>query len=133
MEKEEFKKALAYRILGYEARPLSTALMFLDNKYKLKEAKDGTQDKFYHARANAQAGQIYDIPTALAISYGREIWDLIRKNTTSKPRGAIFKSIWEDSKKDIEADNYGLMQGLLHPFSDVDSILDKKWLYNLNH
>ena len=132
MDKDKFVQMLMGRIMDYEARPLSTALMFWNNKNELQNAKDGTQDKKYHARANAQAGQIYDIPTAQGISLGREIWDLIRKNTWDKKENTTFKDVWNDSKKDWEADSYGLMQGILHPFSNVDNILDVEWLKKLN-
>jgi len=132
MDKEQFLKTLSDRILGYESRPLSAALMFWNNKNELRNLHDGTKDKRYHAKANTQAGQIYDIPTALGISAGREIFDLLRKNTTSKPKNSNFKSVWEDSKNDWEADSYGLMQGILHPFSDVDKILDYDYLDSLN-
>ena len=133
MDKEKFVKMLTDRILDYEARPLSTAFMFLKNKDELEQKHDGTQDKYHHAKANAQAGQIYDVPTALVISYGRELWDILRKNTWDKAKGVTFKDVWNDSKKDIEADNYGLMQGMFHPFSDSNEILDKEWLRKLSH
>ena len=106
--------------------------MFANNKQELKNSKDGSNDKYYHAKSNAQAGQINDIGTANALSYGRELWDLIRKNTWDKTEGTTFKDVWNDSRRDIEADNYGLMQGFTHPFSNVDNILDKSWLKNLN-
>lgn len=132
MDKEQFVKTLTDRIIDHEARPLSTILMFMDNKNQLKNA-DGTKDKRYHARANAQAGQIFDYPTALGLSFGREIFDLTRKNTKSKPKNATFKSVWDDSRNDWEADSYGLMRGLLNPLSDVDSILDYNYLDGLNY
>lgn len=48
----------------------------------------------------------------------------------TKPN-TLFKSIYNDSKNDIEADNYGLMKGLLHPFSD-DKVLDRNSLKKFN-
>lgn len=123
---------LLERIIDHEARPFSTALMFLNNKKELNKTGDWRNDKKYHARANAQAGQIYDPEGALGISFGREIWDLIRKNTWDRTPNTTFKDVWDDSKKDWEADSYGWMQGILHPLSDVDNTLDYQYLWNLN-
>ena len=132
MDKDSFVKMLTDRIIDHEASPLSTALMFWNNKKALDKTGDWTKDKRFHARANAQAGQIFDPATALGISLGREVWDLIRKNK-SKPQNATRQSIWDDSKNDWEADSYGLMRGLLNPFSNVDDILDYKYLDSLNY
>lgn len=132
MDKEKIIKTITERLLEKEASPLSTALMYRRNKQNLKNSGNSIDDKFYHARANFQAGQMYDISTALFLNYGREIWDLLRKNTWDKVQGRTFKDTLKDSKRDIEADNYGLMQGILHPFSNANDILDRSLLRNLN-
>lgn len=133
MSIKNFVDILTDRTTKFNARPLSTVLMFLNNKQALKDAQDGTQDKRFHARANAQAGQIFDIPTALGLSLGREAWDILRKNTWNKQENLTPRDILNDSKRDIQADLYGLKQGLRHPFSNVDSILDYNYLDSLNH
>lgn len=122
---------IAERILAHEAAPLSTMYVFLNNKNESAKT-GGHDDKFYHARANAQAGQYFDPYTAIMLSNAREFWDILRKNTWDKARDTTFKNVWDDSKRDMEADNYGLMQGMFHPFSNVDEILDREWLDNLN-
>ena len=125
-------ETISRRILGHEARPLSTLFMFLSNKRKLDEGKDWTKDKRFHARANAQAGQIYDPETALTLSFGRELWDILRKNTWAKKKNITFQDVLNDSRKDWEADSYGWMNGVLHPLKDVDNTLDYEYLDSLN-
>lgn len=120
------------RINDNIASPLSTMLIYYNNAQKLKDKDNKTPDKVVHADANCQAAQYYDIPTILKLSYGREVWDLLRKNTWDKKSGTSFKDVWEDSKRDIEADNHGFMQGVLHPLSNCNDILDQNYLRNLN-
>lgn len=114
------------------ASPLSTGLLYFNNLQKTKNPNNKKSDKELHSDANCQAAQYYDIPTILKLSYGREAWDLLRKNTWDKKQGTTFKDVWNDSKRDIEADNYGFIQGFLHPLSNCDNILDKNYLRNLN-
>ena len=129
---EEQKKLFAERLLDYEARPLSTIRYYFENKQALKDSNDWKNDKLYHARANAQAGQIQDVNTALLIDLAREGWDNLRKNTWDKEEGTTPKSIFKDSIKDMKANMYGLQQGLSQPFKNVDNILDKSYLRGLN-
>lgn len=132
-ENSKLFNLLMERIQQKEAAPISSLYNFLDNFYALKYKKDNDSDKVHHAKANCQTGQYYDAPTALSIDYGRELWDIIRKNTWDKRQGIGFKKVLQDSKNDIDADNYGFMQGLLHPFANCDDVLDKRWLDNLNY
>ena len=113
------------------AEPLSTLYNFLQNKEELKSAKNGTRDKEFHAKANCESAQYGGTPTALGLSFGREIWDILRKNTWDKSN-MTFGEIWNDSQRDWETDSYGLMQGLLNPLKNCDDILDKEYLRSLN-
>ena len=121
-------------ILIYQKiRPLSTMLVFMDNQTQLIEnTEPEKEDTYYHARANAQAGQHFDILSAISLSIGREVWDIVRKNTWQKGIEGSFENVLDDSLRDLQADVYGLAQGLSHPFEDVDSILDKELLRKIN-
>jgi hypothetical protein len=132
-QENDLYNLLLERVIDYNTRPLSTTFLFLGNKQRLKNVKDGTQDKIFHARANAQAGQIYDIPTAMGLSLGREAWDLLRKNTWERKPETKFLDTVNDSTRDLQADFYGLGKGILNPFSNVDNILDYEYLDRLNH
>lgn len=113
------------------AEPYTTLLNFYSSFKNLKDPKSTISDKEAHALPNCQSAQYGGIPTTFAIDYGREGWDILRKNTWDKGNMS-FKDTIRDSQRDLEADNYGFMQGWLHPFDDCNKLLDKKYLRDLN-
>lgn len=113
------------------AEPYTTFSNFYNNYKALKDSKGKISDKEAHAMANCQSAQYGGIPTTFTIDYGREGWDILRKNTWDKGNMS-FQDAIRDSKRDLEADNYGFMQGLLHPFDNCNTLLDKNYLRNLN-
>ena len=113
------------------SEPYNTLFNFYNNYNNLKQSEGKNFDKKAHALANCQSAQCLGVPTTFAIDYGRELWDILRKNTWDKSNMS-FKDTIEDSKRDLEADNYGFMQGLLHPFADCNQILDINYLRGLN-
>ena len=113
------------------SEPYATLTNFHKNYNNLKQAKGKISDKEAHALANCQSAQCQGFPTVFALDYGREFWDVLRKNTWDKGNMS-FRDTIKDSKRDLEANNYGLLQGLLHPFADCNNILDRNYLRGLN-
>lgn len=123
---------LTERILNYEAKPLSTIKTFYTNYKNMQNDKSHiNSDKFYHAKANCEAGQFYDPINALILDFAKELNDLIQKNIF-KRNGLTFEQNMQDSANDIQADYYGLTRGLLNPFLNCEKELDRGFLNGLN-
>lgn len=114
------------------ATPLNTAYNFYTNFKELEKNGDWRQDKRYHARANCQSAKYDDAKTVLFLDYGKEVADLLKKNVFNK-NGLSFKENLKDSIKDLEADSYGYSQGFINPNYDCDTLLQNKYLYDLNN
>ena len=72
------------------------------------------KDKYFHAKANFNAGQHRDILPAIAIDLLKEVYDVPNKTWINK-NGYSFKENVNDSMEDLNADLYGLYQGITHP------------------
>jgi len=102
-----------------------TIYYFKKNKDNMEKLPNmDKKDKYFHALSNCQAGQNFDIFGAMELSLGKEIWDIAKKNGWKK-NGYPLKFNLIDSWQDLGADMYGLGQGLLHPFSDCRTLLDR--------
>lgn len=116
---------LAKELLGVSkvVRPAVTSLLFVKNYNDMNNAgKYEGKDKYFHAKANCQAGHLYDLPTALALDYGKEAFDIAKKNGFA-PNGLPLSDNLLDSVQDLGADGYGFLQGVLHPFTDCKILL----------
>lgn len=120
------------RVLSNMSEPYNSIYVFKKNSDKLNSKNNKLSDKEAHALANCQVGQYYGVPMALGLSFGKEGYDILRKNTWQKSE-LTPKQILDDSNKDIQADYYGLMQGMLNPFGNCEEILDRKYLRDLNN
>lgn len=72
------------------------------------------KDKYFHAKANFNAGQHFDFAPAITLSVLKEVCDVPYK-TWINPNGLGFRTNFNDSIEDLEADFYGLAQGALNP------------------
>lgn len=97
---------------------------FIKNYKDMKEANTIGADKYFHAKANAEASQkgLLGKLTASAISNLREITDTF-KNTLFK--GMTLEESLKDSKEDLEANKFGRIQGQRYPYKDSKELVDK--------
>lgn len=123
---ENKKSKIYYYLTGkQEPNPLNTMYGFLKNYNIMNRLPniDG-KDKYFHADANANAGQNFDINTALGLSVGKEIFDMLKKNIFHK-NGLSFMDNLKDSYRDIKADMYGLEQGIAYPDANRKTLIQK--------
>lgn len=111
-------------IVGKATSPYSTINNFYSNYQDMKKNPFDGADKYFHAKANCLSGQYGDITNALNLSVSKEIKDIAEKNGYN-PNGKPLKYNLKDSWQDLQADCYGLIQGVLHPFKDCKTLLDK--------
>ena len=107
------------------AKPYSTLFNFIENKNNMDNANLEGGDKYFHANANCQSGQYGDMGTALILSIGKEIKDIKEKNWGKTKNNYTLIENLLDSRQDFEADNYGLLQGILNPLGDCRFLLDQ--------
>ena len=86
---------------------------FLRNYSDMKEANTIGADKYFHAKANCEASQRGKGGRIVAkiISVGRECVDTIK----NLYRGMTLKESLDDSRGDMDANNYGRTQGEVFP------------------
>ena len=116
-------KTLADALMGYTAKKNDIASIFYKNYNDMKEANTKKADKYFHAKANCEAGQRNALGTALSISIGREIVDGIYNNPYVKK--LPLKTNLLDCKDDLYVDLYGLYQGYTHPYDNCTDLVKK--------
>lgn len=132
MSENQLFDTLMGRINDKLAAPVSTLYNFFSSYMNGHNPNSQMSDKENHAYANCKSAQYYDVAPTMMLDYGREAWDMLRKNTWDKRPNTTLKDVVKDSNRDIEADNYGFMQGLLNPLGDCNQLLDREYLRNLN-
>lgn len=81
------------------------------------------KDKYFHSKANFNAGRHYNFLPAVMFDVGKELYD-IPKKIWIKPNGLGYSKNFKDSIKDLNADFYGLYQGATHPLGNPQILLD---------
>ena len=106
------------------AKPYSTLFNFIENKNNMDNLGIVGGDKYFHANANCQSGQYGDLGTALTLSIGKELKDIKEKNWGKTKNNHTLSENLLDSRQDFEADNYGLLQGVLNPLGNCRELLE---------
>lgn len=128
-------KELAYKlasVMQHVPNSIGTTSGFYKNFYDMNSLPwMDSLDKYFHSKANFNAGSHYDFPTATILDIGKEIYDIPRK-TWFEPNGLGLRKNYEDSLEDLGADFYGLFQGALHPLGNPKELLKKYRPKNLD-
>lgn len=124
MNKDEYNRKLYELITNKASAPYLTPKVFYDNYKDMQQNPYDGADKYFHAKANCQAGQYGDILNALGLSTLKEFKDIAEKNGYN-PNGKPLKYNLQDSWKDLQADCYGLFKGATNPLKDCRTLLNK--------
>ena len=103
---------------------------FLKNYNDMRKDNTKFSDKYFHSKANCEAGQIRDFTNALGIDVGRELYDFSFNNPFRKK--LPLKTSIKDCIEDFDADMYGLGQGLLYPDADCRDLVKKYRVKGIN-
>lgn len=103
---------------------------FLNNYNDMKADNTKEADKYFHAKANCEAGQIKDFAKALLLDSAREGSDFLFNNPYRKRLEA--KENIQDCYEDFKANLYGLYQGAKNPDANCKDLIKKYRVNGIN-
>lgn len=103
---------------------------FLNNYNDMKADNTKEADKYFHAKANCEAGQIKDFANALFLNSVREGSDFLFNNPYRKRLEA--KENINDCYEDYKANLYGLYQGAKNPDANCKDLIKKYRVNGIN-
>ena len=103
---------------------------FIKNYNDMKNDSTIGGDKYFHSKANCQAGQLYQPLQALLIDTMREGSDFLFNNPIRKKLPLDINL--QDCIDDYKANLYGLGKGLRHPLMDCRDLVNKYRVNGIN-
>lgn len=110
---EGFLDSAMYFIVKHIDSGRTAYELFRENKRLMIENRDGSRDKFYHAKSNCEASELgfWEGWWSLQFSILKEVMDFVKKVGFQKQNAMV---IFKDCLEDINADIYGIEQAKKH-------------------